>query len=105
LSVALSPPPVRRTPPGIPAFAGRIDDLPASLAERRTLPGKVSVSIWMLPPLKTWMASPIFVPRGMAFRVVFGHQHHATVANPDVVVAVNIQAPRHADWLAAWRAS
>src|SRR5882757_7996777 len=36
----------------------------------QTLPAgsiETSVSIWMLPPLKTWMASPIFVPAGWPF--------------------------------------
>ena len=56
----------------------------------------------MLPPLNTWRTSPVFVPAGCPFGSVAGHQHHATiarreVADPDIIIAVDVQAPRDVD--------
>ncbi len=58
--------------------------------------GHVGEIIWMLPAWKTWMTSPVLVPAerplGSAPRQERdGWSPH--VANPDVVVAVDVQAP------------
>jgi hypothetical protein len=53
------------------------------------------------------MTSPGLGARGMALRIVTGHQHDAATecsGDPDVVIAVDRHAPRHIDYPAAGEA-